>query len=61
MGNPIQNIRINTDKINAKSKLLAGKTGNAIGRTIRFITTQTKIPYTNPEKMTFLFKEDIWG
>ena len=52
----MQNIKIKIDRIKGKSKCLAGKTGNTIGSTIRFIIIQTKIPYRNPESKALFFK-----
>ena len=57
----MQKTCIKMDNNKGKSKFLAGKTGNTIGRTIRFITIHTKMPYANPEIMVFVFKKGING
>ena len=58
IGSPTQNIKIITDNKVGKSKPFAGKIGNTMGKTIRFITIQTKIPYKIPERKVFLFKKE---
>jgi hypothetical protein len=55
----MQKINISIDNSNGKSKFLAGKIGNTIGRTIRFIIIQTKMPYTTPESKALFFKNEI--
>jgi len=57
----MQNIKIKIDKIKGKSRCFSGRTGNTVGKTTRFITIQTKMPYKMPDNNVCFFRKLKYG